>query len=67
MKTHFASNPSSRRTPTPNALEKSIPLRQPIEAVVPLGARPHKPTQRIHLVLARVPAVVVDLANRDLH
>lgn len=58
---------SSQRTPTPNRLQKPIPLRQPIQAVIALGPRPHEPTQRVHLVLARVPPVLVHLADRDLH
>lgn len=52
---------------TPHSLQQPIPLRQPIQTIIALPATPNEPTQRIHLVLARVPAVLVDLADGDLH
>ncbi len=58
---------SAHRTPTPNRLQKPIALRQPVQTVIALGARAHKATQRVHLVLARVPAILVHLADGDLH
>jgi hypothetical protein len=53
-------------TRTPNPLQKAIPLRQPIQTIIPLGSRPDKTTQRIHLILARVAAVVVNFGDGDL-
>jgi len=56
----------SCRARTPNTLQEAVFLRQPVQRVVALSPRPHKPAQRIHLVLARVPSVLVDLAHGDL-
>ena len=55
------------RTPAPHALHQPIPLRQPIQTVVPLAHGAHEAAQRVHLVLPRVPAVLVHLADGDLH
>lgn len=60
-------SPLSRLTPTPHRLEKSIPLRQPIQTIIALGPRAHKPAQRVHLVLARIAARLVDFTHGDLH
>jgi len=57
----------SRRTPTPNTLQKPIPLGKSIQRIVTLSPTPYKPTQRVHLVLARVPALLVDFAHADLY
>lgn len=51
----------------PNTLQEPIPLRQPVHAVVALAHGAHKAAQRIRLVLARVAAVLVHLADADLH
>ncbi len=59
--------PSPLRTPAPHILHQPVPLRQPVQTVVALAHRPHEPAQRIDLVLPRVPAVLVDLADGDLH
>lgn len=53
-------------TRTPNSLQKAIPLRQPVQTIIPLGSRPDKTTQCIHLILARVAAVVVNFGDGDL-
>lgn len=55
------------RTPTPHILHQPVPLRQPIQTVVALAHGPHEPAQRVDLVLPRVAAVLVDLADGDLH
>ena len=52
---------------TPHPLQIPIPLRQTIDAIIRLAHRPHKPAQGIHLVLVRVPPVLVHLADGDLH
>ena len=54
-------------TPTPHILQQPVSLRQPIQAIIPLPHRPHKPAQRIHLVLPRVPTILIDFSDRDLH
>ncbi|EMC99823.1 hypothetical protein BAUCODRAFT_56346, partial [Baudoinia panamericana UAMH 10762] len=51
----------------PHPLQKPIPLRQPVHAVVALTHRPYEPTKRVHLIVAGVPAVLVHLADADLH
>lgn len=60
-------NDLSRLLRTPNTLQESIPLRQSVHAVVTLGPRSHESAERIRLVLACVSAVLVDLADGDLH
>jgi hypothetical protein len=57
----------SRTARAPHALEEPVLLGEAVQGVVGLGARADEATQRIHLVLARVPAVLVDLADTDLH
>ena len=57
----------SRRLPTPNGLQESIPLRQSVQAVVTLSAAAHKATERVDLVLAGVAARLVDFADADLY
>lgn len=56
-----------RPTPTPHTLQQAIPLRQPIQTIIPLSHRPHEATQRIDLVLARVAPVLIHLPDGDLH
>ena len=56
----------SHPTPTPHVLQQPIPLRQPVQRVIPLAHSPHKATQRIDLVFARVATVFIDFANGDL-
>ena len=55
------------RTPTPHALDQPIPLRQPVQTVVALAHGPDEAAQGVDLVLARVAAAVVDLADGNLH
>jgi len=50
----------------PDALQEPILLRQAVKSVVALGPRPHEAAQCIHLVLARVSAVLIHFANADL-
>ena len=57
----------SRLLRTPNTLQEPIPLRQSVDAVVSLSPRSDESTQRICLVLACIPAVLVNFANADLH
>lgn len=57
--------PSSRSSP--NCLQKAIALRQPIETVVALAHGAQEAAQRIRLRFARVPPVLIYLANGDLH
>ena len=54
-------------TPTPHILDQPVPLREPVQAIVPLAHGPHKPTQGVHLVLARVAAILVNFADGQLH
>ncbi len=54
-------------TRVPHPLQKSIPLRQPVHTIIALPHTPHESAQRIRLVLASVAAVLVHLANGDLH
>ena len=56
----------SGRLPTPNRLQEPIPLRQPVQAVVALGAAAHEAAECVYLVLAGVAARLVDLADADL-
>lgn len=58
---------SPLRAPTPHILHQPIPLRQPIQTIVPFAHRPHKPAQSVHLVLPRVAPVLVHFADGDLH
>ena len=53
-------------TPTPHALQKPIPLRQPIKTVIGLPHRPHESTHSIRLVLASVSAILIDFADGEL-
>lgn len=57
----------SRWLSSPDTLQKPIPLRQSVQAVVALGAAAHEAAQGVNLVLARVAAVLVDFAHADLH
>lgn len=42
-------------------------MRQPVQAIVAFPPGAHKAAERICLVFARVPAVLIHLSNRDLH
>ena len=53
--------------PTPHILQQAVSLRQPVQAIVALAHGAHKPAQRVDLVLARVPPVLVYFANGYLH
>ena len=57
----------SLATPPPHALQQPNPLRHPVKAIVALAHRAHEAAERVHLVLARVPAVLVHFADGDLH
>lgn len=59
-------SPTYLLRPTPNRLQQPISLRQPIQTIIPLSRRPYEPTQRIRLRFARVAAVLVDFADREL-
>lgn len=59
--------PLSLATPTPHSLQQPIPLRQPIQTIIALAHRADKAAEGIDLVLARVPAILVDFADGDLH
>lgn len=59
--------PLSHPRPTPHTLQQPISLRQTIQRIIPLAHRPHETTQRINLVLTRVPAVLVYFADGNLH
>lgn len=50
----------------PDALCEAVPLREAVEAIVALAHGAHEAAQGVDLVLARVPAVLVDLANGKL-
>ena len=52
---------------TPHTLQEPIPLRKTVDTVVALAHGAHEAAQRVHLVLARVTSIGVDLADRDLH
>lgn len=52
---------------TPDALEESVSLGESVEAVVALGAGTNEAGQGIHLVLSGITAVLVNLADADLH
>lgn len=56
----------SRPTPTPHTLQQPIPLRQPIQTIIPLAHRPHEAAQRVDLVFARVAPVLIHFADGDL-
>src|SRR5436853_7908236 len=53
----------SRRLPTPNGLQESIPLRQSVQAIVALGATAYEAAERVDLVLAGVAARLIDFAD----
>lgn len=53
-------------TRTPNTLQETIFLRQPVQRVIALSHRPDESTQRVDLVLACVPTVLVNFADADL-
>jgi hypothetical protein len=57
--------PSPARAP--DVLEEAVALREAVQRVVALAHGADKAAQRVRLVLARVPAVLVDLADADLH
>jgi hypothetical protein len=63
--------PSSQRlsctASAPHTLEEPVLLGKAVEGIVRLGARAHEAAERVDLVLARVAAVLVDLADADLH
>lgn len=51
---------------TPDALQETITLCQPVEGVVALAHRADEAAEGIDLVVAGVSAVLVDLSDRDL-
>jgi len=51
----------------PHTLKQAIPLCKPVQRIIALATRTNKPTESINLVFASVTAVLVNLANRDLH
>ena len=53
-------------TRTPNALQETISLCQPVQRVVALPHRPDESTQRVDLIFTCVPTVLVDFADADL-
>lgn len=52
---------------TPHVLQEPIALGKAVEAVVTLAAGTDKAAERVHLVLAGVAAVLVDLADAELN
>ena len=56
----------SLATSTPNVLQQTIPLCQPVQRVIALTHRPDKTAECVNLTLACEPTVVVNFANRDL-
>jgi hypothetical protein len=52
---------------TPDTLQISIALRKTVKRVVGLAASAHKSAERIDAVLAGVAAVLVNVADGDLH
>lgn len=50
----------------PDALEEAVPLGEPVHRVVRLAHGAHEAAEGICLVLARVAAVLVDLADAEL-
>lgn len=52
---------------TPDILQVSIALRKAVKRVVSLAASAHKSAERIDAVLAGVAAVLVNVADGDLH
>lgn len=57
----------SRRLPTPDILQEPVLLRESVQRIVALGSRPHESAECVHLVLARVTAVLINLADGDLY
>ena len=53
-------------TRTPNTLQETISLCQPVQRVVTLPHRPDESTQRVDLIFTCVPTVLVDFADADL-
>ena len=51
----------------PHALKQAVPLCKPVQRVIALATRTNKPTESINLIFASVTAVLVNLANGDLH
>src|ERR1700761_1040359 len=58
---------SDLSTRTPDALQKSVSLGQSVQCIVALAHATHKSTKRKRVVLAGVPAILIDLCNGDLH
>src|SRR5207248_8907402 len=56
----------SRGLPTPYRLQKSIALRQSVQAVVALGTAAHEAAERVDLVLPGVAARLIHFADADL-
>lgn len=52
---------------TPDTLQISIALGKTVEGVISLAASAHKSAERIDAVLAGVAAVLVNVADGDLH
>lgn len=61
---HLESRLSAR---APDVLEVTVPLRKAVQAVVALAHGADETAQSIHLVLASVAAVLVDLGDGELH
>jgi hypothetical protein len=51
----------------PHVLQQSVTLREAVQGVIALAAGAHEAAQGVHLVLAGVTAVLVNLADGELH
>jgi hypothetical protein len=58
--------PSPLPRSAPDALEEAVLLCEPVDAVVALAHGAYEAAERVCLVLARVAAVLIDLADADL-
>ncbi len=62
-----AAHASSLADPAPHILQQPVPLAQAVQRIVTLAHGAHEAAQRVDLVLARVPSVLVDLSDGDLY
>jgi len=63
---HASPDALDSSTRVPHILQETVALSQPVQCVVAFAHGPDESAERVRLVLARVSAILVDLADADL-
>ena len=63
---HTSTDALDSSTRAPHILQETVALSQPVQRVVAFAHGPDESAERVRLVLPRVSAILVDLADADL-